>query len=322
MPKISAVMALYNTPYNYLKATVRSILSQTFKDFELIIIDDASSMEYGQFFEQFEDERIKYIKLEKNKGPGYARNIGIKEAKGEYIAIVDSDDIYLPLRFEKQSDFLDKNPDIAVLGCAFRFSNKKNKAELIENDEDIKTFLLFNSPFANPSMMFRKNFFIENNLFYSEKINFGEDYNLWIDAVFAGAKTANLNDLLMIYTRRKNQLSKTKQNNQIMILKNIYKEMFKKMELSFSTEEIDLHYNIYSENFSSINDLKIIEDWFDKIITQNKNKKIFNEEKLLLKKEFYIKKFKKIKNRLLKIKVGKKNFCLSKNLYFYIEERD
>ena len=115
MSKISVVMALYNTPYDYLSATVESILNQTFKDFEFIIIDDASHVGhfgYGEFFEKFNDNRIKYFKLEKNSGPGHARNEGIKKAIGEYVAIVDSDDVYMPQRLELQAKFFDENPKI------------------------------------------------------------------------------------------------------------------------------------------------------------------------------------------------------------------
>ena len=78
--KLSAVMALYNTPYEYLQKTVESILNQSFQDFELIIVDDCSTIEYEEFLSQFNDSRIKYHKLEKNSGPSNARNYGIKIA--------------------------------------------------------------------------------------------------------------------------------------------------------------------------------------------------------------------------------------------------
>ena len=322
MPKISAVMALYNTPYNYLQATVESILSQTFVDFELIVVDDASTIEYKKFFKQFQDERIKYIKLEKNAGPGHARNVGIREAKGEYIAISDSDDIYMPQRFEIQAKFLDENLDISLIGCTFRFSNREKLSFVPLDDKAIKTFMLFNSPLNNSTIMFRREEFLSKNLFYIEDINFAEDYELWINAMFCGVKMANLENFLMIYTRRPGQLSKAKLEKQIAILKKLYKKMFANMNLDASEEELDLHYDIYTEKFKKIKNVQQLSNWFDKIIISNKNLPMFDEENLIEKKEQIIYNYKKVKNRLFKVKIGDYNFCIDKKLKFYIENRD
>lgn len=321
MPKVSAVMALYNTPYNYLKATVESILSQTFTDFELIIIDDASTIEYQEFLNNFNDKRIKYFKLEKNSGPGHARNEGIKTAQGEYIAITDSDDIYLSHRFEVQTDFLDKIFDISLISCAFKQSNNGKISSVVENDEDIRISMLFNSQLANPAVMFRKDTFIEKNLFYAEDINFGEDYQLWLNAMFAGIKIANLNDVLMIYTKRKNQLSKTKADKQTQILKEIYKNIFSNLKMNVSQDEIDLHYNIGCENFNFVT-VEEAESWFDKIIEHNKNLNIFNEEKLIAQKNYIIKKINAQKNRFFKLKIGENNLCIYKPLKITLEKRN
>lgn len=321
-PKVSVVMALYNTPYKYLKPTIESILNQTFSDFELIIIDDASSKEYKTFLEKFKDNRIKYFKLEKNSGPGHARNEGIKKAKGEYIAVADSDDVYMPERFETQLTFFKNNPEIALTGCAFKFSNRKKLAFVPISHNEIKTFMLFNSPLNNSTIMFRRKKFLEKNLFYAEDINFAEDYELWVDSMLAGIKMANLQDLLMIYTRRSGQLSKTKLGKQIDILKNIYKKIFSHLELEASQEELTLHYDIHMGNFKRVKNPQEISNWFDKIIEHNKKSNIFDEPSLIAKKEVTLNLYQKVKNRLLKIKIGRCNFCLDKNLKVYWEERD
>lgn len=322
MPKISAVMALYNTPYNYLKETIQSLLNQTFTDFELIIVDDASTIKYDDFFKQFNDDRIKYLKLEKNAGPGHARNTGIKMSQGEYIAITDSDDIYMPQRFELQNKFLDENKDVSLMGATFRYSNKKRLTYVPITDYTIRIFMLFNSPLNNSTIMFRKKVFQEKNLSYIEEINFGEDYELWINAMFAGLKMANLPDFLMIYTRRPGQLSKAKLAKQIAILKKLYGKMFSKIGLEASQEELNIHYDIYTEKFTHIKSEEQITDWFNKIIEYNKGKKMFDELCLIERREEMLEKYRKVKNRLFKVKVGGYNLCLSKNLKVYIEERD
>lgn len=322
MPKISAVMALYNTPYSYLEITVKSILNQTFKDFELIIVDDASSVDYRGFFEKFSDERIKYLKLEKNAGPGHARNVGIKMAQGQYIAITDSDDVYMPERFEMQAKFLDENPDISLMGCTFRFSNRKRMSFVPIEDKDIRTFMLFNSPLNNSTIMFRREEFAQKNLYYIEDINFAEDYELWINAMFSNVKMANLEDFLMIYTRRPGQLSKAKKEKQIAILKKLYKKMFAHIGLAASVQELDLHYDIYMDKFKKLKSEEQVSAWFDKIIQCNKKLEMFDEESLTNKKNQVLYQYNKYKNRLFKIKIGNHNLCLSKKFTVYIEERD
>lgn len=321
MPKISAIMALYNTPYNYLKATVESILNQSFSDFELIVIDDASTEDYSGFFEQYNDSRIKYIKLGNNAGPGHARNTGIKQADGEFVAIVDSDDVYMPNRFEVQLDFFNENQDISLISGGFKQSNNGRIPHITEDNEDIKIAMLFNSPLANPLIMFRKSFFIEHNLLYPENINFGEDYELWIDAMFAGAKIANLNEVLMIYTRRKGQLSKEKSDNQITILKNLYKKILLNIGIDATQEELDLHHLIYSEKLSEERQGQI-NDWFDKIIEHNKSTKTFDEKKLVQKKEQILSQCKKTGNQLFRIKIGNNNLCVNKDFKIKIESRN
>ena len=322
MPKISAVMALYNTPYNYLQSTVESLLNQTFNDFELIVIDDASTVDYSVFFEQFNDERIKYFKLEKNAGPGHARNEGIKKATGEYIANCDSDDVYLPQRLELQAKFLDENPNISLIGTTFRFSNKKRLSILPLNDADIKTFMLFNSPLCNPTIMFRREEFVSKNLFYPEDINFAEDYELWIDAMFSGVKMANLEDFLMIYTRRAGQLSKEKSEKQIAILKKLYAKILSNIGIEATPAQLELHHNIYTGSFSGIESSDKISEWFDKIIEHNKSASIFDEDKLLEKKLQTIRDFNNYKNRIFKLKLGNYNLCINKPFNITFEKRN
>lgn len=321
MPKISAVMALYNTPYDYLQATVESILNQTFADFELIVIDDASSIEYKEFFEKFNDKRIKYSKLDKNGGPGHARNEGIKKSLGEYIGIVDSDDIYLPQRFEIQADFLDRNDDISLISCAFKQSNNQKISAGPEKDEDIKIAMLFNSQLANPAVMFRRNVFAENSLFYTEDTKFGEDYELWLEAMFAGIKMANLKDVLMIYTRRRNQLSKAKSDLQRENLKKIYKKTFSKIGLNPTQEDVELNYNIYSQKYDNVS-AEQVQNWFHKIIEKNREIHLFKEELLIKYMNQSVSQLEKFKDRFFKIKLGQYNFCINKNFKLYFEKRD
>ena len=320
MPKVSAIMALYNTPYECLDKTMKSILTQSFEDFELIVVDDASSIDYKEYFEKFNDRRIKYRKLAKNSGSGVARNSGMLMAQGEYLAICDSDVVYMKDRFKLQVEYLDSHEDISVLGGAYKFSNKTSVAKLVTSDDDLKISLLFNSPFANPVMMLRRKFFIDNNLFYSEMLNFGKDYALWANAMCKKAKMANMKDVLMVCARRKGQLPKQNDKKQEEALKVVYKNILIKIGMKFSDKDVDMQLQIYQQNFKGIKreDLSF---WFYRLIEANKKSMILPENELLKYRDYVLDRHEKINNRIFKMKIGNKNFCIQKPFKFVIENR-
>ena len=117
MVKVSVCMPVYNTKPEYLREAVESILNQTFKDFEFLILSDSpDNTEIDKIISSYDDKRIKYSKNTKNIGISESRNKLLKTAKGEYIAVFDHDDISLPNRLEKEVEYLDKNPDVSVVG--------------------------------------------------------------------------------------------------------------------------------------------------------------------------------------------------------------
>ena len=115
--KVSVLMPIYNTKEEYLRTAIESILNQTYKDYEFLIYDDASNIDLQSIVMSYNDERIIYKKFEKNQGISKIRNELVKDSRGEYLAIMDHDDISLPERFEKQVKLLDNNPNIGVVGC-------------------------------------------------------------------------------------------------------------------------------------------------------------------------------------------------------------
>jgi glycosyltransferase involved in cell wall biosynthesis len=113
-PKLSVLMTVYNG-MPYLPEAVESILSQDFADFECIIVDDGSTDETSRYLKQLQDPRVLILSQE-NGGTAAASNFGLAHCRGEYLARMDADDITLPTRFGKQVRFLDKNPEIGLLG--------------------------------------------------------------------------------------------------------------------------------------------------------------------------------------------------------------
>ena len=206
-------MPAYNAEH-YLGEAIKSILSQSFEDFELILIDDGSndgSLAVMRSFEA-EDTRIRIISRA-NKGLIFSLNEAIAQARGEYIARMDADDIALTERFRKQIEFLDANPDVSLCGCCINIirGNRTFKARpQPATHEAAKVQLLFCPPVPHPAVMFRKSFVDKYGLTYSMEYTHCEDYELWSRWIEYG-KLANLSDYLMCYREHDNQISVTEE---------------------------------------------------------------------------------------------------------------
>ena len=190
-PIISVVMPVYNGS-KYLKESIASVLQQTFKNFEFIIINDGSTDNSLEIIESFQDERIEVVD-QKNQGVAASLNNGINIAKGKYIARMDADDISLEDRFKTQFNFLNDNPDVIVVGSNADVIDKDGNfvytTNLSLNNSSLKNKLSLNTPFIHPSVMIRfvflKNKYryydiplIEDLLFFRQISAFGEFANI------------------------------------------------------------------------------------------------------------------------------------------------
>jgi len=206
-PKISVVMSAYNSE-KYLAEAMESILNQTFKDFEFIIINDGSSDKTLQIIRDYakKDKRIKLINNSKNIGQTPSRNKALKIAKGRYIAIMDSDDISLPNRFEIQYDYLEKNSDIFLVGSRIMSIDEKGvtrtRSNTLTDIKDIKSCLIQKNCIAHPSIMFRN----EYKNFYREKFRYSEDYDFYLNLLSRNKKLINLKNKLLKYRRSNNSI--------------------------------------------------------------------------------------------------------------------
>lgn len=203
MPKISVVMPVYNTKEEWLREAIESILNQSYKDFEFIIIDDGSNKSIEPVVNSYNDDRIVFIR-QNNQGIARSLNSGFKIAKGEYIARMDSDDISMPERFEKQVTFLDNNPQITVLGSWFETFPKKEIYKHPKNPKylDFTKFCCI----AHPSVMLRRSVFEKFNLTYNPNYKC-EDYELWSRAVRI-LDFYNLQEVLLKYRVHSSNASK------------------------------------------------------------------------------------------------------------------
>jgi len=175
-------MTCYNAA-STIEESVRSVLAQTFTDFELVLVDDLSSDNSIALIEKISDPRIKIKKLVTRHRRTKALNQGLQICSGEYIAVLDADDIAYPTRFAKQISFLEENPKIVAVGTWF--TNINENGELISRSEfktsssDIRRSLAFNSVLVHSSMMYRRSV---ANLQggYLEDFDYAQDFALWI----------------------------------------------------------------------------------------------------------------------------------------------
>lgn len=183
-PKISVVMPVYNAQ-KYVGLAIESILSQTFKNFEFIIINDASTDETLSICEKFakKDPRIRIITNKKNLNIGDSLNVGIKAARAEYVARMDGDDISLPKRLDQQFRYLERNTNVAVVGCGMKVIDEVGKEigtrKYSSDSTKLKKSIFRYSPFAHPTTMFRKKAIIDAGL-YSSAWSPTEDLHLWV----------------------------------------------------------------------------------------------------------------------------------------------
>lgn len=200
-PKVSLIMKVYNGE-RYLREAIDSILAQTFRDFELLIIDDGSTDGSADVVRGYSDARIRFLQNEQNMGLCATQNRALEETKGTYIAVMDCDDISYPTRFERQAEYLDTHEDVIMCG-----SFRNNLIDGVENefmpvedytDATLRFSLCYgNMFFTHSSIMFRADAYRKHHLMYGPA-KLAEDYQYIIKLTGLG-KVALLPEKLIAY---------------------------------------------------------------------------------------------------------------------------
>lgn len=212
--KVSVVMATYNAK-GYLREAIESVLNQTFKDFEFVIIDDGSTDETIDVIKSYKDPRIRLHK-KNHRGLIASLNEGMKLARGEYIARMDADDISEPGRFERQVRFLDDHPEYAVVGTTIEVIDLEGHSRGVEPEPldylDLVKGLIVRNVLAHGSVMMRKAIIRELGG-YDSSAKYVEDYDLWM-RVARRYRMANLPQVLYKWRLNPKGVSLTKTDEQ------------------------------------------------------------------------------------------------------------
>lgn len=208
-PLISVIMPAYNAE-SYISDAIKSILNQSFSNFEFIIINDGSIDKTESIIKKFDDPRIIYVKNELNKNIVESLNIGIDLSRGRYIARMDADDIADIFRFEKQINYLNRH-NLDIIGSnAISFGNFGNKKvlEMPEKELDLTYFFLLNSPFLHPTIFGKSECF--KKFKYKKKFEFIEDLYLWYELLVNNYRIGNLPQTTLKYRISSTQITQTK----------------------------------------------------------------------------------------------------------------
>ncbi|HKF50792.1 MAG TPA: glycosyltransferase [Candidatus Acidoferrales bacterium] len=216
--RISVVMSVYNGQ-EYLPEAVDSILTQTFRDFEFIIIDDGSVDKTAEILTRYaeRDSRIRIISHE-NKGRAASLNIGIEAAKSEYIARMDADDVALPERLQQQFDFLETQPQVGIVGGAVELIKRNGsgvrRVQPPVSDSEIRTIMLQGNPMWHPAITMRRKVVIAAGGYRKQFLD-ADDYDLWLRMVEL-CQIANLGIYVLRYRIHANQVSVQNMRHQTM----------------------------------------------------------------------------------------------------------
>ncbi len=282
---ISVIMPAYNAQ-RFIKESIESILNQTYKDFELIIIDDGSTDQTREVIETYTDKRIIYSKNNENKGIAYTTNRGIEIASGDYIALLDDDDIAEPNRLELQINYLETNKEIDVLGGRTILidvdgNEYSRMGEPRKNPKYIKTMLLFQSlDFANSTVMYRKSFIQDHNLRYRDGYLGMQDYQFYVECSKCG-NISSIGDFLLKHRVHDGCESKRQLEHNSMERSNLYSKI-RRDSLESSGFDLDINdYSLIDKIFPEAGDkCENGDDWIkmgrviDKILYQAREMKV------------------------------------------------
>lgn len=273
MPKISVFMAAYNSA-SYIEEAITSILHQTFQNFELLIVNDGSTDSTGSIIRSFSDSRIKLIENPINRGLLYSRNLALIYAQGDYIAVMDSDDIASPHRLEKQYKIFQQRPNLALLGSyAYVIDQNGNKTSrtiiTCVGSDKIRVTLLFSNEFVHSSTMIRSTVFKEMNGYQNHSL--AEDYSLFT-RIALKYEVDNIPEYLISYRVHDNNISRLKLKDLEEMHYPILAQQLQQLDIDCSRHNLEIILTPFSMSKFTLNEYHKL---YKTLITSNRKIKAF-----------------------------------------------
>ncbi len=223
----------------YIEESICSILTQTYRDFELLLMDDGSTDGTLDIIRKFDDSRIRLITHSSNLGLIETLNQGIELCTGEYIARMDGDDIALPHRFERQVNFMDDHRDCGVCGSQVYLLGLDSTTNKPLNHEEIRCWQLFHCTLVHPSVMIRRSVLVDHGIRYLNYFH-AEDYEIW-NRLAAVTQVVNLPEVLLMYRQHPNQISNIHKQVQEVQSEAIRRVQLRQLDIEPTAEEYQTH---------------------------------------------------------------------------------
>lgn len=232
-PLVSVVVRTFNQSDIFLSDTLNSVLQQTYTNLELLISDDSNSKNSIDFIDNIGkcDDRVRVIRKSERMGLVGAMNEALKTSKGDYIAVLDADDIAHKDRIERQVQYLQSHPEIDVLGSAMNIINEKGEITATRHyplgGVKLLEWAVARNPIGHPTVMFKSEI-IKRGLFYDERMAGGsEDLEFWLRLRNLGYKISNMEDVLVDFRVCEDMGIRRKKNNKQNLKARLYNFSYK-----------------------------------------------------------------------------------------------
>lgn len=271
-------MSVYNAA-DYLQEAIDSILNQSFTSFEFIIVDDGSSDGSAGIVENRSDPRIKLIRNDVNLGLAKSLNIALGASRGDYVARMDSDDISLPHRLEKQVGFMDSHPEVGISGTWIRYFGAGQAVLRPPTDHaTLVAALVFGPPLVHPAVIMRRSLVEKHDLQYDSTFKRAQDYDLWW-RVAPHTRLANLGEVLLHYRLHEDQARNAHGGEQQQYAGVVRKRVLQALGFEPTPEEMMLHQALSTCNIDGLHEpFARIDAWLCRLQDANRTCRLFSEE--------------------------------------------
>lgn len=275
MPRVTVLTTLYNKG-PFVEAAVRSVLACTFTDLELLVIDDASTDDGPARVAAIADPRVRMIRCERNSGRPAAANLGFQEAKGEFVAVLDADDVMRPDRIEKQVRVLDADPEVGVVGSSLAVMDRLEEVmHWAGSDDEAKGKLIFSDPVCYGTAMFRRSLLVDHGLRCNEQwLRPGMDY-LFLLSLAPHTRFANIREPLTLY--RMGEQNMRHGRDPVEDRAAIYREAFLVFGIEASEAELQSQLMLHGlwKSLPGAADVRELRSWMNKLKRINRARGLF-----------------------------------------------
>lgn len=283
-PDISVVIPIFRPNISYLKELLDDLLINQvqehgfqYDNFEIIlVVDGKENDKLLELINDYDDPRIVLILNEEKAGIAKSLNIGIKVAKADYIARIDDDDRVASRRLYKQYKYLEEHPNIDLVTSNFAYFGDMNEERVSFDGEMAHAWSIFTCPFNHPTIMFRKSFFVDNDLFYDETRSHVEDWELWLRCFKKGMKVGNIPEIL--YFHRWHNGSAGQNQKTVDMMRELVKKNFAELKVDLTDDDLRI-VPIWQGKTTNDECSRLI-NIFNQTLENNAELKIYDQESL------------------------------------------